>query len=165
MKRLTTPSIIIEIFFLIAIFSIPAFSAPGKQFTTRYTTIYYDEDRDMDEFIWRLGGQKLEFTHDRALASSRVDRIIDRVRNVLDIQPSGFKVSVYLRRGPLESGRVAFFEYKSRSIYISVDSVTDGVFAHEIAHAVINFNFGPILPSKVQEILTQYADKYLYSDY
>ncbi|MBP7055570.1 MAG: hypothetical protein KBB52_01790 [Candidatus Omnitrophica bacterium] len=163
MKRLII--LPITIFSAITIFQEAVFCASGKEFTTRYTTIHYNEDKDMDDFIWRLGGQKLEFSHDRALASSRVDRIIDRVRNVLDIQPAKFTVDIYLYRGPLESGQPAFFEYKTRSIHISIENVTDGVFAHEVAHAIINFNFGPALPSKVQEILTQYADKYLWSDY
>lgn len=163
MRRLTLS--LTTLLFALTIYPAEAIPATEKEFSTRYTTIHYAHDKDMDDFIWKLGGQKLEFSRDRALASSRVDRIIDRVRNILDIQPTGFKVGIYLRRGPLESGHTAFFDYKTRSIHISVDNVTDGIFAHEVAHAVINFNFGPTLPSKVQEILTQYADKYLYSDY
>ncbi len=149
----------------IAIYPASVHAAPEKKFTTRYATINYSEDKDMDDFIWRLGGQKLEFTNDTALASSRVDRIIDRVENILDMRPGSFTVQIYLHRGKLEGGRIAFYEYKSKVIHISVDNVTDGVFAHEAAHALIHHNFGTLLPSKMQEILTQYVDKYLYNDY
>jgi hypothetical protein len=46
-----------------------------------------------------------------------------------------------------------------------VDNVSDGVFAHEIAHAVI-YKYFPRPPSSTaQEVLTQYVDKYLWSDY
>ncbi|MFA6078657.1 MAG: hypothetical protein WC779_02805 [Candidatus Omnitrophota bacterium] len=136
-----------------------------KKFTTRYAAINYSEDKDMDDFIWHLGGQKLEFTNDTALASSRVDRIIERVENILDMRPGNFKVNIALKRGKLEGERVAFYEYKTKTISISVDYATDGVFAHEVAHALIHHNFGTLLPSKMQEILTQYVDKALYNDY
>jgi predicted metal-dependent hydrolase len=162
MKR---AAFILTILVLLAIYPAIVHAAPEKTFTTRYATIYYSEDKDMDDFIWRLGGQKLEFTSDTALASSRVDRIIDRVENVLDMRPGNFKVSISLHRGKLEGERIAFYEYKTKAIHISVDNVTDGVFAHETAHALIHHNFGMLLPSKMQEILTQYVDKSLYSDY
>lgn len=162
MKRLTISLILASILVICPAAVSPAL---GKEFKTRYTTIHYNQDKDINDFIWRIGGQKLEFSRDRELASSRVDRIIDRVRNILDMQPANFKVDVYLHSGPLDGGQMAFYDYKTRSIHILADRVTDGVFAHEVAHAVINHNFGPTLPSKVQEILTQYSDKYLYSDY
>lgn len=136
-----------------------------KVFQTKYTRIHYTEDKDMDDFIWRLGGQKLEFSGDTSLASNRVDRVIERVENILDLRPEGFKIDIYLKRGVLESDRIAFFEHKTKAIYISIDNVSDGIFAHEVAHAIINKSFWSPLPSKVQEILTQYVDKYLWSDY
>lgn len=134
-------------------------------FKTKYTAIYYDQKKDIDDFIWRLGGQKTEFSSDTALASSRVDRIVERVVNILDMWPKKFEVKVYLHRGRLDSDRAAYFDPKTRSIHISVDDTSDGVFAHEIAHAILNHNYNNVLPSKMQEILTQYVDKYLYSDY
>lgn len=135
-----------------------------KIFKTHYTTIHYAEDKDLEDFIWRLGGQRIEFSTDTALVSNRVDRIVERVKTILDMYPKKFSVNIYLHRGSLEPDRVAFYEHKTRSIHVSVDYMSDGVFAHEIAHAIINQYFVSAPPSKIQEILTQYVDKYLWSE-
>lgn len=132
---------------------------------TRFTAVHYSDKKDIADFIWRLGGQKIELPADTETASSRIDRLVERVEAILDMQPKSFRIDIYLRRGLLESDRVAFYDRKTRSIYISVDHTSDGVLAHEIAHAVIDRYFSSPLPAKVGEILTQYVDKYLWSDY
>ena len=132
---------------------------------TQFTTVHYSDKKDITDFIWRLGGQKVEFPQNAELASSRIDRLVERVETILDMQPKNFRIDVYLRRGLLDSDRMAFYDRKTRSIHISVDYASDGVMAHEIAHAVIDRYFPSPLPAKVQEILTQYVDKYLWSDY
>lgn len=135
-----------------------------KTFRTNYSTIYYSQDKDMDDFIWHIGGQRLEFLSDKQLASNRVDRIVDRVHAILDMRPKDLKFDIYLHRGPMKENKVAFYDSKAKAINIYVDYVTDGVLAHEVAHVIINRYFvSP--PSKIQEILTQYVDKYLWSDY
>ncbi len=107
----------------------------------------------------------MEFPADTGLASNRIDRLVERVETILDMQPKNFKINIYLHQGLLESQKIAFYDYKTKSIHISVDYASDGVTAHEIAHAIINYHFSSPLPSKMQEILTQYVDKYLWSDY
>lgn len=138
----------------------------NKIFKTRYATIYYAQDNDIDDFIWRLGGQRFEFSADTGFAKNRVDRIVERVEAILDMQPKNFKINIYLHRRALTGPhRLAFYEHKTRSIHISIDYASDGMVAHEIAHAIINQYFISSPPSKIQEILTQYVDKYLWSDY
>lgn len=136
-----------------------------KLFKTKYAKIHYSDDKDLDLFFWRLGGQRLEFPKDAALASNRVDRIVERVEAILDMRPKNFSVDIALRRGMLDGGRAAFYDRRTRSIYISADYATDGVAAHEIAHAVIERYFAVPPSNKAQEILTQYVDKYLWNDY
>jgi len=143
----------------------PLSSQHQKIFKTKYSTVYYNNDKDIDDFIWRLGGQKLEFVNDPQLASNRIDRIISRVENILDMWPKNLSIPIYLYRGTLKPNKVAFYEHKSKSIKISIDYTSDGVLAHEIAHAVTNQYFSSSPPSKVQEILSQYVDKHLWSDY
>ena len=46
---------------------------------------------------------------------------------------------------------------------VAVDSVTDNIIAHEIAHAVINAYFVIPPPARMQEILAQYMDQH-YTD-
>jgi hypothetical protein len=57
---------------------------------------------------------------------------------------------------------VAFYSHRTKAIYISLKSITDRSFAHETAHAVINFYFIIPPPGRMQEILAQYVDKHLW---
>lgn len=143
-----------------------ALPAPNEKILkTKYSVVHYTNDEDIDDFIWRLGGQRLEIVNDPALASSRIDRIISRVEAILDMWPENFTVHLYLHRGALKPNEVAFYEHKTKALNISVDYASDGVLAHEVAHAVINQYFAVPPPSKVQEILSQYVDKHLWGDY
>lgn len=142
-----------------------ALGGSSGAFNTKYTKIHYSDRKDLDDFIWRLGGERRDFPEDPALVSNRVDRIIERVEAILDMRPRNFCVDVYLRRGLLDEARAAFFDRKTYAIHISVDYSSDGVFAHEAAHAVISRYFSVKPPDKVQEILTQYVDRYLWNDY
>lgn len=164
MKWLSISLIILLIF---SINSTGAFCQSEKIFRTKYATIHYKDDKDIDDFIWRLGGQRFEFTDDIYIASSRVDRIVEKVQAILDMRlKKTSNIDVYLLRTPPNPDKpAALYEYKTRAIYVSIDNSSDGVFAHEVAHAVINQYFSPPPPSKIQEILTQYVDKYLWSDY
>jgi hypothetical protein len=137
-----------------------------KTFKTNYSLIHYYEDKDLNDFLWRIGGKKFEYSNDTNLARSRVDRIVDRVENILDMHPKAFNIDIYLRRGDLEEiNKVAYYNSKINSIFVSIDNASDGVFAHEVAHAVI-YKYFPRPPSSTaQEVLTQYVDKYLWSDY
>ena len=139
--------------------------ARAMEFSTKYSVIHYSEYSEMDDFLWRLGGERVDFLNNTQLASSRIDRIVDRIQSILGIIPRNLRFNIYLRRETLEGDRKAYYDYKTRSIYASVDSASEGVIAHEITHAILNTYFPSQVPSKVQEILSQYVDKYLWSDY
>jgi len=142
---------------------VPALYA--MEFSTKYSVIHYSEYNDMDDFLWRLGGERIDFLNNTQLASSRIDRIVDRIQSILGIIPRNLRFNIYLRRETLEGDRKAYYDYKTKSIYASVDQASEGVIAHEITHAILNTYFPSQVPSKVQEILSQYVDKYLWSDY
>lgn len=119
----------------------------------------------MDDFLWKLGGERIDFLNNPQPASIRIDRIVDRIQSILGVIPRDLRFNIYLKRGTLKDDMKAYYDYKTKSIYISVDYASQGVLAHEIGHAIINKYFPSPLPSKVQEILMQYVDKYLWSDY
>lgn len=158
---------IINIIISLIILLSPAFSLAQteKTFKTNYSLIHYSEDKDLNDFLWRISGKRFEYSSDTGFARSRVDRIVERVENILDMHPKGFNVDIFLRKGNLTINQVAYYESKTNSIFVSVDNVSDGVFAHEIAHAVIYKYFPQPPSSTAQEVLTQYVDKYLWSDY
>jgi hypothetical protein len=157
---------LVAIVFISALVSVfPAFSQSEKIFKTKYCSVHYHQEKDLSDFLWRISGSRFEFSRDIDIAQSRIDRIVERVQNILDVQPTNFKLDIYLSRGDLIFAKVAYYEHKTKSIHISIDNVSDGVLAHEIAHAVICQYFSTPLPSRTQEILTQYVDKYLWNDY
>ncbi|MFA6281142.1 MAG: hypothetical protein WCY05_01405 [Candidatus Omnitrophota bacterium] len=158
---------IINIITLLIIILSPTFSLAQteKTFKTNYSVIHYFEDKDLNDFLWRIGGKRFEYSSDTGFAKSRVDRIVERVQNILDMHTKGFNVDIFLRRGDLTINQVAYYESKTNSIFVSVDNVSDGVFAHETAHAVIYKYFSRPPSPTAQEVLTQYVDKYLWSDY
>lgn len=144
------------------IYAIPSYA---MEFSTKYATVHYSEYRDMDDFLWKLGGERIDFLNNPQPASIRIDRIVDRIQAILGVIPRDLRFNIYLTRGELRDGMQAYYDYNTKSIYISVDHASQGVLAHEIGHAIINKYFPTPLPSKVQEILMQYVDKYLWSDY
>ena len=141
------------------------FAETSNIFKTKYTTIHYKDDKDLSDFLWRLGGTRIDFSRDKDMASNRIDRIVERVETIIDMRPKDLHVDIYLQRGDLKYNEIAFYQYKTGAVYISVDKASDGVFAHELSHAIVNRYFTTPIPSKMQEIITQYVDKYLWSDY
>ena len=140
-------------------------TACAIEFSTKYSIIHYSEYSEMDDFLWRLSGQRVDFLNNANLASSRIDRIVDRVQSILGIIPRDLRFRIYLERGRLEGDKEAYYDRKTKSIYVSVDYASQGVLAHEIVHAIIDTYFPVSPPSKIQEIISQYIDRYLWSDY
>jgi len=143
----------------------PIFPQTEKDFRTRYATVYYEDDNDVNLFLWRIGGGRFEFSTSAELALNRIDRIVEKVGTILDMRPRDFTLNVYLLREPPGPDNFAYYDNKTKSIYISIDNSSQGIFAHAVAHAIINQYFTPPTPSKMQDILTQYVDRYLWSDY
>lgn len=150
---------------LLFYFPAKAWAQPNKILKTQYTTVYFSQDSDLNDFLWRLGGKRLEVSSDIQLAQNRIDRLVNRVQLILDMWPNELKFFIYLERGALEFNKTAYYNEPAKAIHISVDYTSDGVLAHEIAHVIISQYFPSPVPSKVKEILCQYVDKNLWSDY
>lgn len=74
---------------------------------------------------------------------------------------------IYLKMGIFnifEKIPIAFYSHKNRAVYVSIDEITAGVLAHEVAHAIINSYFPTPPPARMQEILAQYVDKHLWEE-
>lgn len=161
-------SFIISVFtsFLVVIFCLAVVgTSAAMEFSTKYSLIQFSEYKDMDDFIWRLGGERVDYLNNPQSASSKIDRIVDRVQTILGIIPRDLRFRINLCRGMLKNDLKSYYEYNTKSIYMSVDYASQGILAHEIGHAIINNYFPSPIPSKVQEILVQYIDKYLWTDY
>lgn len=166
MFKLYQRYLLLASFFLCQFFFFPqrTFAENGKVFKTTYTNIFYSADEDLSDFLWRISGKRFDFTQDSEPAKSGVDTIIRRVQSILDMYPDNFHIKIILYPY-YEEGMAALYSHKTKSITLYADRVTDGVFAHEVAHAVICNYFPEPPPHKIQEILAQYVDKYLWEDY
>ncbi|MBF0215490.1 MAG: hypothetical protein HQL30_00690 [Candidatus Omnitrophica bacterium] len=147
-----------------AIFPFSSSAGEERDFDTSYCSITYPDTKTLGDFFFRIGGRRFNFEDDTALARSRADRIIDRVMAILGMYPKNFKVRVRLY-SEYSLGSIASYDSKTDVVTVYANKVTDGVFAHEVAHAVICKYFHPNPPGKAQEILTQYVDKHLWDDY
>ncbi|MFH1996532.1 MAG: hypothetical protein ABIJ27_05990 [Candidatus Omnitrophota bacterium] len=149
---------------MLLVLSYPASAQERKVFKTAYSNIRYSDDRALSDFFWRISGKKLDITVDAYPARWAVDRIIDRVQSILDMHPDNFRIAIDLRAAHTR-GDIARYLPESNTIVAYADKISDGVFAHEVSHAVICGYFPEEPPEKIQEILAQYVDKYLWSDY
>ncbi|PKL50029.1 MAG: hypothetical protein CVV37_07380 [Nitrospira bacterium HGW-Nitrospira-1] len=129
-----------------------------KKLETQYTVIYYSNENDLDAFVGKAGN---------------IDRIVNRVEGLLDMYPADLHFNIYIYQtyreteaiyrtmGELDRAPIAFYSHKTKTVYISLETITDGVLAHEAAHVVINFYFVTPPPVRMQEILAQYVDRHL----
>ena len=151
------------IFFALSI-QTAALAQEPKTFETNFITIRYSHYTDLSSFLWRISGLKSIAGTDEFTMKTRVDRIVQQVENILGMYPDNFHIDVILNSG-YKQGDIALYSTAAKSITVYADVVTDGVLAHEIAHAVINAHFKVPPPQQVQEILCQYVDEHLWQEY
>lgn len=63
-----------------------------------------------------------------------------------------------------EITNAAWYVFQLNTIFANLDRLTEGVLAHEIAHAAIGNYLNFKLPRGASEILARYVDKHLYSN-
>jgi hypothetical protein len=141
-----------------------AFCSETRSFETEYTTVHYQSEKQLCDFLWRIGRVKFKQCRDVSIAKKRIDRILDQVQMLLDMYPENFHVDIILRE-ELENGYIAYYSNKAKEVEVNYNLVTDGVLAHELSHAVMNAYFKTPLPRKIQEILSQYVDRHLWQQY
>lgn len=148
-----------------------------KYYETNCCTIQYIDPGHLNTFTLRIGGYKYTskgLDDNPSNVKIRTDEIMAKVQATLDMYPDDFHISLLLYpdyqgvekifRQFTMTGNVplAFYSNKTKTIYVNVESVTAGVLAHEMAHAVINFYFKVPPPAKMQEILAQYVDLHIW---
>jgi hypothetical protein len=170
-------------------FSIPpavADQESAKIYQTQYVAISYTDEKDLLTFTSNIGSG-LSFLSENPkknplLAKTRVDKIVETICSLLDMHPPSLRFGITLYRTQSEvasayrrasllanatdthdatgAAPIAFYSHGPRKIVVAVDSITENILAHEIAHAVICAYFVVPPPSRMQEILAQYIDKH-----
>lgn len=160
MPRRFPYSVVIAAFFLCVPFT--AWAGSDRTLETRFATLYYADDQEISDLLWRITGKRLGLTDSTELLKERVDELVERVEGLLEMYPSPLRFSIRLVPHTV-AGPIARYTHRDRTIVVAVDRVTDGVLAHEMAHAVINAYFPVATPEKAQEVLAQYVDEHLWN--
>ncbi len=162
------------------ILSVPGPAGAGeawKVYESHCCKIHYIDAAHLRDFTLRIGGYRYTsqgLDENPSNVKTRVDEIIEKVQATLDMYPPDLRISIMLYPDYKSIQKIfrsfslakniplAFYSHKTKSIYVDVSSITDGVLAHEMAHAVINFYFPVPPPVKMQEILAQYVDLHIW---
>ena len=148
----------------------------SKTYETQYAAISYAEEKDLHTFTRNIGSG-LSFLwgspeQNPLLAKTQVDKIVESICSILDMYPPNLRFGITLYRTQSEvtaayraqgipgAAPITFYSHRTRSIAVAIDSITDNILAHEIAHAVISAYFVVPPPARMQEILAQYMDKH-----
>lgn len=154
-----------------------------RKFDAKYCTLYLNEganpyriDRDLNVHKIRVySNPRIYKPTDKVIESliSKIDLIFSRVSEILDMKPDTNNVSIKFVRTKQElsdeyekifgEGRPlkAFYVRRLNTIFMSEQTASEDVLAHEIAHAIIDNYFVILPPQRVQEILSTYVDKEL----
>lgn len=155
--------------------------ASAAEVETTFAVVNYSEKSQLLAFNKKIGssiGFGFGFGSDRSgtpdeTTRKKVDHLIGRVQEILDMRPKGlhFKIkifnkpkevqAVYLKEYGHKVDFIAFYSPRSETIYVALSKLQRTVFAHEVAHAVIDRYFDKAPPVKVHELLAQYVEKQL----
>ncbi len=94
------------------------------------------------------------------LKSYDVDTIFEHAQNTLEMYPEMSKVRILLYHNRNQPDTVrADYVYDNNTIYICIEDITEGVIAHELAHAISFHQYGGNRPDG--ETLAKWVDRML----
>jgi|GEM_PF-298661 len=158
----------------------------GSDWTTVdsiFCTIFLKHDVDIRRVNSRIDTYRIDFglTEKPSRASNDIegeiaykfDLIFFKVQEILDMRPKGLHLNVRIYKGQDDLDRVymeifdqdnkfiAYYIFKLNSLFMSEEKISANVMAHEIAHCIVDHYFSVIPPTKVAEMIAQYADAHL----
>ena len=176
MPQIMSRTFILLLFILLSIKS-PSY---GFELTSRYATIQYEKEELLRKFNRELllGNLSNLMRYKRSVTwqdeiKNKVDVIVERVIVVLDMRPDDvrFKIvllpteedvqQVYKAKYDRKVDYIAFYAPKDKTVYVSVNDIRIGVFAHELGHLIIDLFYKTTTPSKIHEILAQFVETHL----
>lgn len=156
-------------------------SGDWSSMVSNFFVVYYEPSANLDDLKRELTRRPLYFdqparygevTTSREICY-RLDKLYNRVQDVLDMHPRTPKIKIKIFRDRYELNDEfakifgetgdfkAFYVYRHNTIYTSESDIEDSVIIHETAHAIIDHYFSVIPPETVREILAAYVDAHL----
>ncbi len=105
--------------------------------------------------------------------AAKLDAIIERAKIVLNMYPKNMHVNVvilptsqecsavFTQKYGKKEEQIAYYSLSEDTVYISATDASLGVIAHELGHAIIDFNFFERPPYQVHELMAQSVEKYI----
>lgn len=157
-------------------------SSDWQTIESKFFTIQYESDVNLRRAERRIhiraidlpGGKRYAASRDYAQnLANKFDLLFMKAQQILNMYPSGIRVNVklfkrvsglreeYKRIFSSPTNIISFYIFKYNTVYLSEDTIREGVVAHEFAHSIIDHYFTIMPPRKVQEILATYVDAHL----
>lgn len=158
----------------------PATRSEAAEINTAFAVIKYTEEAQLKTFNKKVGSSSYSFGFGskstgtpEAKARKQVNLLIGRVQEILDMRPEGLHFNIvvldspqqvqaiYLKQYGRKVDFIAFYSPGTETVYFAANKLRRTVFAHEIAHAIIDRYFNKAPPVKIHELLAQYVEKHL----
>ncbi|MBU2648453.1 MAG: hypothetical protein ABIK68_05640 [bacterium] len=160
---------------LMILFWLPAVGA--ETLKTRYATLTYTNQDHLEGFNdnLRVGKQLYYMVKKRKPRTledevkNKIDVIVEEVETVLEFFPDNLRFEIQLFETTAEVKQayqklfrregvyVAFFNPRNNTVYIGVEDTSLKIFAHELAHVVIENYYKVPTPPKIHEFLARMA--------
>jgi len=159
-----------------------------QTFETKHTIIHYQSSEDLKEFNKKLDCFSGGWGFMRIFSGSdsdnlkkkirkKVDTLYEKVREILDMRKRTRKVNIkiYSNKNQLKiayrkinkrsdrsykdsTSPRAWYIHQSKSIYLNVNDLNEGMLAHEMTHAIVDHYLLVRPPKATAEILARYVD-------
>lgn len=148
-----------------------------------YCTIFFKDGVDLAKIDKKIDTYKIDYgltekpprAGDEAKdkIAYKFDLILFKVQEILDMRPKDLRLDVRIYKGQGDLNRVyvgifdqdnkfiAYYVFKINTLFASEEKISANILAHEIAHCVIDHYFSVLPPTKVAEMIAQYADVHL----
>ena len=173
MKKLS----LISLLLFLASGTVP-FTSQSAEIKTRFGTITYDSPDALREFNHELymGRLKSRISDSDTLEGEvkhKIEYIVQKVMLVLDMQIPKLEFQIVVH--PSEDGvqadfkrlygidvnYIAFYSPTQNIVFYSADNSNLRVVAHEIGHVIAEHYFQVSPPSRIHEVMAQYAEKHV----
>lgn len=168
--------------FLLAPLQVKASEPSALHLQTRYASIFYTSEKQLQRLNRELIlGRRLSYLLDdkkfftvQDEVAGKIDLLVDRVQVVLEMFPQSkiaFDIEVYstakdaqkelFNRYGKKVNFISFYSRRDNLLYLSAKNAQLRVVAHELGHVVIEHYFNRSPPSKIHEVMAQYAEKHI----
>ncbi len=145
----------------------------GQYATIEYSDMETLEDFNYELYMGRLKGRLKQSDTIEEEVKNKIDLIVARVIQILDMRPSDLKFKIVVRGSKQEVSDdfkriygsdvnyIAFYSPSKNIVFYYAGKASLQVVAHEIGHVVAEHYFQVSPPARIHEVMAQYAEKHI----